>query len=825
MKTNVFLPLFLALCGFAQWGGAQCDNVTVTLTPTASNCQSDGTIRVTVAGADAANLDMTTALYKIDPVAGTSYMQPWSTAAGGILTGIPPGTYRVQVMATCTATGSPVTKDGGNTTVAGSYVSPDIYTGSVRKTFNCTQKFIGRIPIVISGGRAPYSITMTAYPAAYTGQTSFSRTAAGTANIDDLPAGNYAFVVTDACGYNTSLAATVGTFAADFIPEMISPYLYMPGEYTADCRMVRINPDYTNTVPAHELRGIYNSTYYEVGTVYRGDDQTQPTEWTTPNAWMNYRLGDDRDIFRKNGYHIAVWVRIKGTNCAQKIIDLKANAGTGSINLSYTAEDCNTALVSHSPNGASYYNHFCYPYQWCLVEPSAPYDTIMPWSEPVEHLNLIQTLAPFGKKFVYRDAKGNTIGSASVPAPINNIHVFTNNTVTNISMNVLPNADGYLPSYTLIYSSGNFSIGTRIQYISGPPGAPEPNYPDFTIQTSTTTVYPHSGNTSPDGYTSQGAYNAYLPPGDYTFRVTICGNPKDLTRTLTAYRVSPRLQIDSTKVTCEGLRIYPSGQLQSSSDGGATWTNATSWYSLHSGPSGTDHTGVSSGGYLLLPVSGEYVVKLTSVQGSTSSNSSIYYRDTLHISYERKPLSLDANLTSAYACGAEGAGFIRVQGANGSGSYAYELRTQGGATLIDANATGRFTYGQAGETYTIRVKDNTCNTYFDQDVTILNLSGAQIAYSSGGSMTDVFCQGQTLQLNCIPLGSNAYRWEGPDGWTSTEQNPARPNAVPSMSGRYTVEVTPEGCNVPMSQSIDIIVSPCVAPINPHLRSRVIFNGS
>jgi hypothetical protein len=39
-----------------------------------------------------------------------------------------------------------------------------------------------------------------------------------------------------------------------------------------------------------------------------------------------------------------------------------------------------------------------------------------------------------------------------------------------------------------------------------------------------------------------------------------------------------------------------------------------------------------------------------------------------------------------------------------------------------------------------------------------------------------------------------------------------------MSGRYTVTVTPEGCGVPMTQYIDIIVSPCMATINPHLRS-------
>ena len=150
---------------------------------------------------------------------------------------------------------------------------------------------------------------------------------------------------------------------------------------------------------------------------------------------------------------------------------------------------------------------------------------------------------------------------------------------------------------------------------------------------------------------------------------------------------------------------------------------------------------------------------------------------------------------------------------------ASERRLLASANVCAGSGTGAFSYGSAGETYTVRVIDNECNTQFDQDVTILDLSDAQITYSSG-STNNIFCEGQTLRVNCITLSTTTYSWTGPNGWTSNLQNPTRPNATPEMSGRYTVTVTPEGCGLPMTQHIDILVSPCVAIVNPHTRARV-----
>jgi hypothetical protein len=302
-----------------------------------------------------------------------------------------------------------VTKASAATvTVTSTYVVPNTYIGVIRKTFQCTQKFIGRIPIIVSGGLAPYTITMTAKPVAYTGPTSFSLATAGTLNVDSLPAGAYTFTVQDNCTYSTTLNATVGAFAADFVSELVFEYPLMPAAYTTNCREVRIRTNYlTNT--AHELYGVYGNEFYEVGFTYNAT--TQPASWQNPGAAANeitYQLGDDRDVFKQSNKYIAVWVRIKGTTCAYKVRDIRASTNTNIAEVSNAYINCDTVQVTHRLRSTEIQNFFCWPYQYCVVKPvTAPNDTIIPWSANITDIGSITTRMPYGSKIVYRDSKGN----------------------------------------------------------------------------------------------------------------------------------------------------------------------------------------------------------------------------------------------------------------------------------------------------------------------------------------------------------------------------------------------------------------------------------
>lgn len=60
------------------------------------------------------------------------------------------------------------------------------------------------------------------------------------------------------------------------------------------------------------------------------------------------------------------------------------------------------------------------------------------------------------------------------------------------------------------------------------------------------------------------------------------------------------------------------------------------------------------------------------------------------------------------------------------------------------------------------------------------------------------------QLELAASGGVSYSWTGPNGFTSTEQNPVIANVSPSAAGLYTVTVTTaSGCSVPASITIQV----------------------
>jgi hypothetical protein len=66
-------------------------------------------------------------------------------------------------------------------------------------------------------------------------------------------------------------------------------------------------------------------------------------------------------------------------------------------------------------------------------------------------------------------------------------------------------------------------------------------------------------------------------------------------------------------------------------------------------------------------------------------------------------------------------------------------------------------------------------------ITVNPLPTPSISSNSG------ICAGQTLQLNAS--GGTAFQWSGPNGFTSTQQNPSIPSATTAATGTYTVTVT------------------------------------
>ena len=63
--------------------------------------------------------------------------------------------------------------------------------------------------------------------------------------------------------------------------------------------------------------------------------------------------------------------------------------------------------------------------------------------------------------------------------------------------------------------------------------------------------------------------------------------------------------------------------------------------------------------------------------------------------------------------------------------------------------------------------------------------GAGITVSNGGP----YCQGSTIQLNCLAPPGSSFAWTGPNGFTSNLQNPTITNSTTANAGTYNLTVS------------------------------------
>ncbi|HXB10347.1 MAG TPA: hypothetical protein VNZ45_00055, partial [Bacteroidia bacterium] len=87
---------------------------------------------------------------------------------------------------------------------------------------------------------------------------------------------------------------------------------------------------------------------------------------------------------------------------------------------------------------------------------------------------------------------------------------------------------------------------------------------------------------------------------------------------------------------------------------------------------------------------------------------------------------------------------------------------------------------------------------------IATLSDPAAPTPTAGTLGAV-CSGNTLSLTSTPTAGASYSWSGPNGFTSTLQNPTVPAALYADSGSYTVTVTLTGCTG--SSTVDGVVHP------------------
>jgi gliding motility-associated-like protein len=108
----------------------------------------------------------------------------------------------------------------------------------------------------------------------------------------------------------------------------------------------------------------------------------------------------------------------------------------------------------------------------------------------------------------------------------------------------------------------------------------------------------------------------------------------------------------------------------------------------------------------------------------------------------------------------------------------------------------------ANGSYGITVTDNNCSSSAAINVTVNPLPIVNATYNSP------LCEGSDLNLSVSSTANATYNWSGPNGYTSTIQNPVIASVQTTQAGAYTVTVTSaQGCSA--TGSVNVVVNAAV----------------
>ncbi|MBM3165427.1 MAG: gliding motility-associated C-terminal domain-containing protein [Bacteroidetes bacterium] len=183
--------------------------------------------------------------------------------------------------------------------------------------------------------------------------------------------------------------------------------------------------------------------------------------------------------------------------------------------------------------------------------------------------------------------------------------------------------------------------------------------------------------------------------------------------------------------------------------------------------------------------------------------------------------------------GGQGGPWSTASGGGGGGGY-----YGGGGGGNDGCCTGANGGGGGGAGSSLMPAGGSClgNNNTNHGYAIITYSGgaAQVTATSNSPV----CSGSTIQLNTSAQGT--YSWTGPNGFTSSLQNPTIPNATAANAGTYTVTVNlGGGCIGTATTTVTVNPSPNVtvssaticagqpgtitASVNPPLPGTYVWN--
>ncbi|MEM8907781.1 MAG: SdrD B-like domain-containing protein, partial [Bacteroidota bacterium] len=148
----------------------------------------------------------------------------------------------------------------------------------------------------------------------------------------------------------------------------------------------------------------------------------------------------------------------------------------------------------------------------------------------------------------------------------------------------------------------------------------------------------------------------------------------------------------------------------------------------------------------------------------------------------------------------------------------YEWRIVGSSTVIATSTTATFSGLTSDTDYEVTVINPSSTCYYDLlDTASITIFTAPSAIPTANYTLSPSCAPADLTLMAgLTVGSAAivsYAWTGPNGFSSSVQNPVIPNATSANNGTYTlVAIDANGCSVQASVQISTIADPQAQPV-------------
>lgn len=206
----------------------------------------------------------------------------------------------------------------------------------------------------------------------------------------------------------------------------------------------------------------------------------------------------------------------------------------------------------------------------------------------------------------------------------------------------------------------------------------------------------------------------------------------------------------------------------------------------------------NSGDTLLLPAEGDYT--LVSVSDGNSC-SGVISSNTVSVIENTIPVYTDMTGGGTY-CAGDQVDPILVSATNATPltvSYTYN-----GVAQTNVTGTSPVSLGSIAGTYIVTsVSNGVCSVpVADTQVIVVNPMPVSVA----GVLQTPICQGQTLSLNGSP-SSGTVQWVGPNGFTSSVEDPTIANAQPAATGSYYYIVNENNCIDTSNVNVVVIPNP------------------